>query len=145
MHSTDTWLGMDCLCVCKSNSYGNKSPEYWRVLWRAKKTCYHSEFYKNHHLLLVWKTRKGLLILSIRIKLLPIIPQPLCVQLSHLWPFHTLAIHTFWLIKGKEKKQIVFLYISVVVLRCYTTVTPGLVGWRCNIYRLHLGKGVRLP
>ena len=34
----------------------------------------------------------------------------------------TQPIHAFWVIKGKEKKQIIFLYISVVVFLCYTTV-----------------------
>ena len=35
---------------------------------------------------------------------------PMCVQ-----------IHIFQVIKGKEKKQIIFLYISIVVFLCYTT------------------------
>ena len=35
--------------------------------------------------------------------------------------FSYLPVHTFGVLKGKEKKQIIFLYISVVVLLWYTT------------------------
>ena len=40
----------------------------------------------------------------------------LYVHFSHLRPSLTLPIRTFRVIKGKEKKQIIFLYISVVVV-----------------------------
>ena len=41
-------------------------------------------------------------------------------NLAHLRFSLTLPIHTFQLIKGKEKKQIIFLYIGVVVFLCNT-------------------------
>ena len=34
----------------------------------------------------------------------------------------SLLKRTFWVIKGKEKKQIIFLYINVVVFICYTII-----------------------
>ena len=45
---------------------------------------------------------------------------PCVCKLSHLWLSHSLVC-TFWLIKGKEKQLIIFLYISVIVFLCYTT------------------------
>ena len=48
---------------------------------------------------------------------------PACMHLSHLQISLTLFIHTFWVIKGKEKMLIIFLYISVVVFLCYTTIS----------------------
>ena len=39
--------------------------------------------------------------------------------------FLTLPIHTFRVMKGKEKKQIIFLYISVAVFLSYTTDSPN--------------------
>ena len=45
---------------------------------------------------------------------------PWCAQFSHFRPSLTLPVRTFRVIKGKEKKQIVFLYISIVVFLCYT-------------------------
>ena len=47
---------------------------------------------------------------------------PVCVHLGHLQLSLTPSICTFQIIKGKEKKQIIFLYISIVVLHCYTTI-----------------------
>ena len=49
-------------------------------------------------------------------------PSPLCMHLDRLWFSLTLSICTFWLIKGK--KQIIFLYITIVVFLCYTTISP---------------------
>ena len=46
-------------------------------------------------------------------------PQLVCVQFSHPRPICTLTICTFWVIKEKEKRQIIFLYISIVVFLCY--------------------------
>ena len=50
------------------------------------------------------------------------VPQPLCVQLSHLWPFCTLIICTFWVIKRNEKRLIIFLHISIVIFLYYATL-----------------------
>ena len=43
-----------------------------------------------------------------------------CLLLSHLRLSLTLPRRTFQVIKGKEKKQIIFLYISVVIFFYYT-------------------------
>ena len=40
---------------------------------------------------------------------------PVSVYLGHLWLFLMLPMHRFRVIKGKEKKQITFLYISLIV------------------------------
>ena len=53
---------------------------------------------------------------------------PLCVQLSY-WPSLTLPICPFRVLKGKEKKLIIFLYISVAVFLCYTTLLDFLMFW----------------
>ena len=50
-----------------------------------------------------------------------VLSAPVCMQLSHLQPSLTLSIRTFCLIKGKENKLIIILYISVVFL-CYTPI-----------------------
>ena len=66
---------------------------------------------------------------------------PLCVQLSHFLPPCTLLIHIFRVIKGKEKKQIIFSYISVVVFFCYTIKYPYLSHYLCSslhIYIFHI-------
>ena len=46
---------------------------------------------------------------------------PVCVHFNSLCPSLTLPTHIFWVIKRKEKKLIIFLYISIVVFLCYTT------------------------
>ena len=51
---------------------------------------------------------------------------PLCVHLSCHQLSLTQPVCTFWVIKGKEKKQIIFLYISIVVFLCNTTVAGGI-------------------
>ena len=50
------------------------------------------------------------------------VPQPLCVQLSHLLLSLTLPIRTFWVIKRKKKKHVAFVYFHVVVFFYYTTL-----------------------
>ena len=71
--------------------------EKWRktkMIWYFEVALYYS-----------WETRMKIRIL------------PFCVcKLRHLWPFLTLPICTFRVIK--EKKQIISLYISVVVFLC---------------------------
>ena len=49
-------------------------------------------------------------------------------------PFHTSPTHTFWVIKGKEKKLIIFSYFSVVVFLLYRKFNKKLpwiflIGW----------------
>ena len=47
---------------------------------------------------------------------------PLCMcKLNYLWLFLTLPLHKFWVLKGKEKNLIIFLYFSIVGFLCCTT------------------------
>ena len=49
------------------------------------------------------------------------VPRSLCEQLRRLRHSLTLPIRTFWAMKEKEKKQVTFLNINVVLFLCYTT------------------------
>ena len=49
--------------------------------------------------------------------------QPFCGLLSSFRQSLTLPVRTFWAIKGKEKKLIIFLYITAVVFLFYTIYT----------------------
>ena len=47
-----------------------------------------------------------------------------CIQTQPLSALSlTLPIRTCWLMKGKKEEQVTFLYNSVVILLCYTTIT----------------------
>ena len=48
-------------------------------------------------------------------------PTSCMYKFRHLQPSLTLPIPTFQVIKGKKKKQIIFLYIIIFVFLCYTT------------------------
>ena len=62
-----------------------------------------------------------------------------------LWLSLSLPMHTFWVIKGKEKKQIIFLYISIVVFLCYTKFVILLVNVNIHSYQFFYQKLIFFP
>ena len=50
----------------------------------------------------------------------------------------SLLFDPFWVIKGKEKKQIIYLYIKVVVFLCYTTYIYIFIQFYVKVFRLHI-------